>query len=33
MRLWQVSTDLVGLSADNPRDRYPQHPKSEETQR
>jgi len=33
MRLWQVSTDLVGLSADNPRDRYPQHPNSEETQR
>jgi len=33
MRLWQVSADLVGLSADNPRDRYPQHPKSEETQR
>jgi len=23
MRLWQVSADLVGLSADNPRDRYP----------
>jgi NAD(P)-dependent dehydrogenase (short-subunit alcohol dehydrogenase family) len=33
MRLWQVSADLVGLSADNPRDRYGQHPKSEETQR
>jgi NAD(P)-dependent dehydrogenase (short-subunit alcohol dehydrogenase family) len=33
MRLWQISADLVGLSADNPRDRYPQHPKSEETQR
>jgi NAD(P)-dependent dehydrogenase (short-subunit alcohol dehydrogenase family) len=33
MRLWQVSADLVGLSADNPRDRYPQHPNSEETQR
>ena len=33
MRLWQVSADLVGLSADNPRDRYPQHPKSEETKR
>jgi retinol dehydrogenase-14 len=33
MRLWQVSADLVGLSANNPRDRYPQHPKSEETQR
>lgn len=33
MRLWQVSADLVGLTADNPRDRYAQHPKSEETQR